>query len=252
MNLLNVVNDFLKEQVTKLKKILPIEQGRDLIKRLLSRINLPLFVWIFKNPGKLNAYKNIREKSIRRYLKKAASLEGRSLIAWQPVLWIFVKIGLLLFISYRLYLFHPIVAGWLEEGLKFFRLSEIYNFDFPGKSSFLTISSYLFLFILGYHGLYFLYYQLQALFSSVVISESEKKVYYIRSSLVKKDLFIFTIPEIDLVVMEQNLLFRPFKMGNLNLFKKSGEKIVVTSLKEAPGLVKMISEIKKGGEVLVP
>jgi len=194
----------------------------------------------------LNFYRKIRESLVSFYLSKTANADKINLtISWQPLLLIAAKIAIVLFISYKIYELHPIVGSWMKIGLDFFKLHEIYTFKFPNRSFFNTVSSYVFLFILGYHGIFFLYHQLTAFFSVIVVSKSEEKLYYIKSYFIKKELFIFSIPDIALIILKQNFFYRFFDIGTISLQKKSGEQIIIKSIKEASKLLKELTEIKK-------
>ena len=57
-------------------------------------------------------------------------------------------------------------------------------------------------------------------------------------------MFIFNIPEMDFIVLKQNILSRLFGIGTISLQKKSGEQIVIKSLKKATKITRLITEIK--------
>jgi hypothetical protein len=197
---------------------------------------------VFTFIKKLNIYRRVRESFIAFYLSKTLAAEKKDLtIIWQPPLFVLLKIAVVAFISYKIYWLHPVVGSWLKTALDFFKLHEIYNFTFPSKSFFDTIASYLFLFIIGYHGIYFLSHQVKALFSSLVINKSEQKIYYIKNFFIKKDLFIFSIPDIALIVLKQNIISRLFGLGTISLQKRSGEQIEIRTVQGAHGFLKSIT-----------
>ena len=154
------------------------------------------------------------------------------------------RIAIVAIISYKIYELHPIVGTWFKAGLDFFKLHEIYNFKFPSKSFFDTIASYLFLFVIAYHGIYFLYHQVQAFFSVLVINKADEKVYYIKNFFIKKDLFIFSVPDIALVVLKQNIVSRLFGLGTISLQKRSGEQVVIRTVQRAHVLLKDLTAIR--------
>lgn len=191
----------------------------------------------------IKALTNKDPEQNRYYLETHSIKRENLLITWQPLLLIFTKVAIVAFISYLFYLLHPIVGDWLEQGFLFFRLHEIYNFDFPGKSFFQMIAEYLFLFIIGYHGIFFLFHQFQALFSSLAVSRLDKKVYYIKNHLIKKELFVFSVPEMEIFRLKQNILYRLLGIGTITIQKKSGETVIIKSLKNAPQVMKYITSI---------
>ncbi|MBN2444920.1 MAG: PH domain-containing protein [Spirochaetales bacterium] len=199
---------------------------------------------------KINIYRRIRESLVSFYLSKTVAAQKKDLtIAWQPPLFIILKITVVAIISYKVYELHPIVGNWFKIGLDFFKLHEIYNFTFPPQSFFDSIASYLFLFIIAYHGIYFLYHQIQALFSVLVINDAEDKVYYIKNFFIKKDLFIFSIPDISLVVLKQNIISRLFGLGTISLQKRSGEQVVIRTVQRAHILLKHLTNTKSAPQV---
>ncbi|MBN2533522.1 MAG: PH domain-containing protein [Spirochaetales bacterium] len=215
----------------------------DKIKEMIANSPLPGLIPLLK---KFNIYRKIRESLVAFYLSKTTGAEKKNLtISWQPPLFIFFKIAVVAFISFKLYELHPVVGTWLKNGLDFFKLHEIYNFKFPSKSFFDTVASYLFLFVIGYHGIYFLYHQVLGLFSVLVINKTDEKVYYIRNFFIKKDLFIFSIPDIALVVLKQNVISRLFGLGTISFQKRSGEQVVIRTIQHAHLLLKDLTQMKK-------
>lgn len=215
----------------------------DKIKRMISNSPVMKIVLFLKQ---LNIYRRIRESLVAFYLSKTVAAEKKDLnISWQPPLLIFFKIAIVAFISFKLYELHPYVGAWFKAGLDFFKLHEIYNFKFPSESFFNTVASYLFLFVIGYHGIYFLYHQVLGFFSVLVINKTDEKVYYIRNFFIKKDLFIFSIPDIALVVLKQNIISRLFGLGTISLQKRSGEQIVIRTVQRAHLLLKDLTRMKK-------
>jgi hypothetical protein len=215
----------------------------DKIKRMYRKSILKKAVQFIK---KINIYRRMRESFVSFYLSKTVDANKKDLtISWQPPLFILFKIAVVAFISYKLYQLHPVVGTWFKTGMDFFKLHEIYNFKFPAKSFFDTVASYLFLLIIGYHGIYFLYHQVLGLFSVLVVNRTDEKVYYIRNLFIKKDLFIFAIPDIALVVLKQNIISRLFGLGTISLQKRSGEQVVIRTVQRAHLLLKDLTGMKK-------
>jgi hypothetical protein len=209
----------------------------------MKKITWEQILQCFKN---INIYRKIRESLVGFYLSRTASVDKKNLIiSWQPLFLIIVKIAVVAFLSYKIWELHPIVGNWFKIGLDFFKLHEIYNFRFPARSFFDTVAGYLFLIVLGYHGLYFLYHQLQDLFSVLALSKADEKIFYIRNLFLKKDLYIFSIPDIALVVLKQNILYRLLGLGTISLQKRSGEQIVIRSIRGATRMLKELTEMKR-------
>jgi hypothetical protein len=200
---------------------------------------------IFSSIKKLNVYRKIREGLIRFYLKRTVANtpvnKDNLLICWQPVPFILVKIGLVAVISYQVYGFYTLLGKWLKEGFDFFKLQDIYNFEFPKQPFFDTVAIVLLLFIICYHGLYFLYNQLLAFLSVLVVNKVESKVYIVKNVFIRKELFVFSIPDIALVILRQNILARIFGIGTIALEKKSGELVEIKSVMGARAAAKLLS-----------
>jgi len=200
---------------------------------------------LVKRIRRANLYGTIRERFVRFYLRRTAHVRSKNLtIAWQPFHFILVKVIVVSGFSYLLFLQFPLLSGWIGQGLAFFRLSEIYNFKYPDKSFFDSIAKWIILCVIGYYGLYFCFYQLQALFSSLAVSPADNKLYYIRNFILKKDLHIFTLSEIDYVILRQNLFFRLFGIGTIVLKNKAGETVVIRSMKYASHVIKKIADAR--------
>jgi hypothetical protein len=232
------------EQTIKTQKVKgkPISFDVQKVVDCIKKINAKQIVEFLRN---INIYRKMRESLVGFYLSRTASVDKKNLIiSWQPLFLIIIKIAVVAFVFYKIWELHPIVGNWFKIGLDFFKLHEIYNFKFPGKSFFDTVASYLFLFVLGYHGLFFLYHQLQDLFSVLAVSRADEKVFYIRNLFIKKDLYIFSIPDIALVVLKQNILYRFIGLGTISLQKRSGEQVVIRSISGAPFLLKQLTEMK--------
>lgn len=152
----------------------------------------------------------------------------------------------LLFIVSAVFLFrlHVVVGKWLEQVFGFFKLNEIYNFEFPSPEFFTRISAILFLAVLGYFAFWFGYRQVKEYYSVLTLHPQAKKLIYIEDTLVSKNLHIISIPEIDIIVLRQNLFSSLFHIGTLELQKKSGERIMIASLKNASQALKGISSVK--------
>jgi hypothetical protein len=185
----------------------------------------------------LDIYTRVRETMVRLYLKRTVSFQGKnSIITWQPLFFIVLKLALAGIISFLFFSLYPYLAGYLKEGILFFRFHEIFNFDFPSTTSLETLAQIILGIIIGYTGIFFIKYQAEALLSSLIISIQEKRIYYIRNIFFLKELYIFSLPEIDHVVLKQNIITRLLGIGTLLLQKKSGERVVIASLKNAPGV----------------
>jgi hypothetical protein len=89
-----------------------------------------------------------------------------------------------------------------------------------------------------------MYHQIQALFSALVVCKTKNKVYYIKNHIIKKELYVISIPLMDVIILKQNILYRILGIGTIVLQKKSGEKIIITSIKSASKTFKEISDIK--------
>lgn len=198
---------------------------------------------------RINVYRKTREALVGCYLSRTASVEKKNLIVfWQPLFLIIAKIAVVAFVSFKIWELYPIVGKWMKIGLDFFKLHEIYNFRFPGIGFFESVANYLFLFILGYHGLFFLYHQLLDLFSVIAISAADGKVFYVRNLFLKKELYVFSIPDIALIVLRQNILARLIGVGTISLQKRSGEQVAIRSVGNARTLLMLISDGKKTEE----
>ena len=193
-----------------------------------------------------NPISKLRISLVDRYLESSIERSASNLSHhWQPMLLILVKLLVVAYLSYRFHALYPFLSTWLKKGFEFFKLHEIYNFRFPKKRTFDTVAEVLCLVVIAYYGIPFFIRQVQAFFSSLVIDPSEKKVYYIKSFLLVKDIYIFMVPEIHHIVLKQNIISRLLNMGTVVLEKKAGEKVIVRSLFRAPDIVKQLMKIKK-------
>ena len=158
------------------------------------------------------------------YLKRTVTFNRKkSFITWQPLLFVLLKVTLGGIAFYLFFSLYPYVSKFIKEGILFFRLHEIYNFDFPTNTFLDTIAKIVLGIIIGYAGLFFVKYQVEALFSALVVSTEDKRVYYIKNALILKSLYIISMPEIDHVILKQNIITRLFGIGTILLQKKSGE-----------------------------
>jgi hypothetical protein len=209
-----------------------------MIKFLRNLSPRPIVEWLRGH----NYYRIAREKLVRGYLRRAIALnDPGSEISWQPLYYVVVKVVIVAILVWEVFRLHPILGGWLETGFRFFKFHEIYNFTFPARSFFDRIAAILAGIVLGYYGLYFLFYQLQALFSSIIVSRREKKIFYIKSLFVKKDLHMFSASELDFFVLKHNLLSRLFGIGTLVLSGKNGDLITVRGVGRAGRIMKEIA-----------
>jgi hypothetical protein len=192
-------------------------------------------LWIF------NIFGRARASLVKRYLKATVRLEDpAALMSWQPAFLIALKTAAVLIASLLFYRLRFLLGGWLEKGFAFFKLSEIYNFQFPGRSFFDRIGGIVILIVICYYGAHFLIHQLQALCSSLVVSVQEGKLYYIRSFFVKKDLFVFPMPETDMVVLKQNAVSRFLGIGTIIVREKNGDRIEARGLMRPEEILKRI------------
>jgi hypothetical protein len=195
-----------------------------------------------------NFYRRTRERLVKGYLRRTVALEDQSAaVSWQPLYYVLFKVAVVGSLIWWLYGLHSILGGWLESGFRFFKFHEIYNFTFPARSFFNRISAALCILVLGYYGLYFFFSQLQALFSSLAVSRYERKIYYVRSLLVKKDLHVFSIEEMDGMVLTHNLISRLFGIGTIVLKDRNGDRVTVRGLGRASEMVKEIAAARSSG-----
>ena len=204
------------------------------------------FKEIVRRIRKFNFYRILREKAVRWYLLKMVACPAKGLlVCWQPLYFIIIKTGVAVTLSLLLYSAYPYLAGWLKEGLAFFRLNEIYNFTFPEQEFFDHLAQGILLVIIGYYGLFFIAHQVLGLFSSFAVSSATRKAYYIRSFFVKKDLHVFAVPALDYFAIRHNLVFRILGVGTLILKNRSGEKIKIRWLTRASRAVRKMSLLKR-------
>jgi hypothetical protein len=186
-----------------------------------------------------------REQPLVNYLKKTVSADRNSLVLYfQPRYLIILKVMLFFAAGYFFYELHHPVGTILQNIMGFFKLDEIYKFKFPDPGFFQKVSSVLFLLILAYFGVWFLGRQIQGILSGLAVDRAGKKLYYVRNSLVTIDLYMFAVPEIDMIVLKQNIAGRILRVGTIELRKKSGERIAIASIQRAPEAINSISSIK--------
>lgn len=192
----------------------------------------------------MNVYRRLRESLVCMYLKRTISFSKKnSIITWQPLFYILFKCAAAGIISYFFYSLYPYLSGYLKEGILFFRLHEIFNFNFPTTTFLDDLAKIILCIIIGYVGLFFVKYQVEALLSAFMISTKDKKVYYIKNCFFIKELYIFSIPEIDHVVLKQNILTRLLGIGTILLQKKSGECVMIASIKNASKVFSTLSSV---------
>ncbi|OHD56201.1 MAG: hypothetical protein A2Y33_00070 [Spirochaetes bacterium GWF1_51_8] len=196
--------------------------------------------------GKIRAFlDNSRKKPLQKYLQKSVAANPESLtLYFQPRYVIIIKVIFFFAAAYFFYELHHPVGKILQDIIGFFKLDEIYKFTFPGEDFFQKVSSALFLLVLAYFGIWFLGRQIQGLLSGLAVDKSSKKLYYVKNILIATNLYVFNVPEIDVIVLKQNLLARLVRIGTLELQKKSGERIVVSMLQNAPQAVAEIAPLK--------
>ena len=187
----------------------------------------------------------LRNALTTRYLAKTVSVSRDNLTYhFQPPLLVIIKMTIFAVLAVGFYLLFTVLGAWIQKGFEFFRLHEIYNFDFPKKSFFYSVAEIIMLLIIGYYGIFFLLRQVQALFSTLVLSRSENKIFYIKNTLIWKDFYLFQVAEIDHIVLKQNIIGRLFGIGTVVLAKKNGEGVRVASIRDAPGVVREFSTLK--------
>ncbi len=190
----------------------------------------------------------LRNRFTERYLTRTLAVTPDSLgCHFQPPLLVLARVALFAVVAFNIYSLYPVVGNWLQKGFEFFQLHEIYNFEFPNRSFFHSIAEYLFLLVIGYYGFFFLIRQIQALFSTLAVSRAERKIYYLKNSLIVKHVYLFQISEIDHIVLKQNIIGRLFGVGTIVLAKRNGENVAIAALKDAPGIVREFSQIKNNG-----
>lgn len=191
-----------------------------------------------------NIYRRFREALVCMYLKRTISFQKtNSTITWQPLFFVLFKLAAAGIISFCFYSLYPYLAGFLKQGILFFRLHEIFNFDFPTATFLDNLAKIILCIIIGYVGIFFVKYQLEALLSALIISAKDKKAYYLKNTFILKELYIFSIPEIDHVVLKQNILTRLLGIGTILLQKKSGERVIIASIKNASSVFAHLTSI---------
>lgn len=215
------------------RRALPLISGKELVRRI-RMANLLRFV---------------REGFVRFYLRRTTGLRERGLfVTWQPLYWVLLKIAAVVSLSYLLFSQFPVLSSWLEQGLAFFRLHEIYNFKFPDKTFFDALAQGILLAVIGYYGLWFGYHQALALFSSFVIAPKQRRAYYIRNLVFKKDLFVFSLPDLEQFTLRHNIALRLLGMGTIALRSKGGDSITIRSVARAAQAVKKMTDLKAGAD----
>jgi hypothetical protein len=203
------------------------------------------FVQTLPKLKNLNIYRKARERLTNFYLKRTvlhADVKKESLhIFWQPVLFILGKLTLVAAISFWVFGFYPVIGKWLKIGFDFFKLEEIYTFEFPKQPFYDSVAMYLILAVIVYYSVYFLYHQVAAFLSVLVINEAERKVYIVRNVFVRKSLYVFSIQDLALVVLSQSMIGRFFGLGTISLEKKSGELVEIKSVYGARRAVRLLS-----------
>jgi hypothetical protein len=239
MNFLETISDFLTDLFYTL--VYNVKQtGKKIINFVKKRIRRKKDSSGFQLRD-VNVYRRIRESLIRLYLKRTISFQKKkSIITWQPFFFVFFKLASAGIISYLFFLLYPYLSGYLKEGILFFRLHEIFNFDFPSIRVLDNLAKIILGIIIGYIGIFFVKYQVEALLSALIVSPGDKRIYYIKNTFILKELYIFSIPEIDHVVLKQNIITRLLGIGTLLLQKKSGERVIIASIKDAAGVFSTI------------
>jgi hypothetical protein len=199
--------------------------------------------------ARINYYRRIREWCVSHYLSKTVALGKKDkdiLITWQPLVYVCLKISLALFAGFALFGFYPEVGRVVEQLIHFFRLHEIYNFDMPGPVMFDAIGQVILAIVIVSAGFSFAVRQLTALFSSFVVNPLWKKAYYIKNILIRKELYVFSLPEIEHCILTQSIPARLFGIGTLELRKKSGYTVRIASVKNAPLVMRYLLLAKDG------
>lgn len=152
---------------------------------------------------------------------------------WQPQWWVALKGLALLIVLGMIYPLHYIVGGWFEEVMSFFRLQEIYSFEFPESSFFIGIAKGLFIALLGYFFLYGFYYLYQYFFSELVLIPEMNKIYYRHRKWFTSQLYVIETDDLKMVSIKQNWVQRLIMSGDIRLERVSGDTITVKGVGRA-------------------
>ncbi len=198
---------------------------------------------------RMNVYRRAREALVSRYLSRTVFIGKKdkdAVITWQPFLYVAIKIGLAAYAASAVFGLYPYVGRGVEWLIRFFRLHEIYNFDIPGPVILNGIGQWVLAVVILLFGFSFAVYQVVALFSSFVVIPARRRAYYIKNSLLRKELFIFSLSEMDHCVLKQNPAARLIGIGTIELRIKSGYSVRIASLKNASLVMKHLVLAKAG------
>ena len=201
------------------------------------------WAWLRANFWRFLVFKRARRAIAQGMLTFDANIHGEGVeAAWQPVPWVLAKVAAIIGVAWWAFTYHPVVGGWLEEMMNFFRLSEIYNFELPGRDSFNRVAALLFGVALGYPGIYLLIQQIEGLFSTLVISTHDHTLYYVQSHLVRRALHVFPLDRIESIRLEQLLPARLIGIGTIVLRHDDGTEIRIASVRGARRLIRSLND----------
>lgn len=162
---------------------------------------------------------------------------------WQARCLVVLKFIILIGILYLIYPLHVIVGGWFEEVVSFFKLNEIYSFEFPGSEFFIKIAKYLFITLLGYFGLYIIYYLYQYFFSELIFISDTQKIYYRHRKWFINQLYIIEPDDIRLISLQQNWFQRLVMSGDIILVRISGDTIHIKGISRAASFIHLYDNL---------
>lgn len=137
------------------------------------------------------------------------------------------------------------IAALMEGVIGFFRLSDIYNFTFPDSVFFHDFARRLVHAIFLFYGGFFVYSLLPVIFSLLVVYPDQKKLYYIKNTLLARKLYIIETPAIRLTVLHQNLAERVLGFGTVEIRDNHGVTLYLRSIHLARRLVGSLEELKR-------
>ena len=136
-------------------------------------------------------------------------------------------------------------AALMESVIGFFRLPDIYSFTFPDSVFFYNFARRLVHAIFLFYGALLVYSLLPGIFSLLVVYPGQKKLYYIKNTLLARKLYIIEIPAIRLTVLHQNLAERLLGFGTVEVRDNQGVTLYLRSIHLARRLVGSLEELKR-------
>ncbi len=186
--------------------------------------------------------RELRDRYLQRYFNRMLAVDDVCRYYWQPPLLVIIKLIMFFLVVYKIFSYYTVLGDIIEDGFKFFKLSAIFNFKFPEKKFFYSLSKGVILLFLGYHGLIFIYYQITGLLSSIAVNRKKGMIYYLKNSIYKHELYSFRIDEIKSMKFKQIIfLGRIFNIGSVQFTTKSGEIIMISSIGNINSLASQIS-----------